>query len=252
MYPHSFLWHYLWLAPHALQIVIAIIMVRRGWVRQFPVFFAYTVFQIFEEGTLFVLDHTPSVSATQYWHAHWIGLIIAIILRFAVIGELFASAFRDYPGFRQLSRILFRGAAMVLLFVAVVIAARAPDDGTMPLLSRIPLLELAVSMVQTGLLFLLIGFSSYAGLNWRGFGYGIAVGFGMFASVSLATETMRVWTGPVAGYVFDLVIMTAYHSCVVIWLVYLLAPEMAHRRAKDLPDNNLDEWNAELQRLLLQ
>ena len=46
MYPHSFLWHYLWIAPHALQIIIAIVMLRRGLFREFPVFFTYTVFQI--------------------------------------------------------------------------------------------------------------------------------------------------------------------------------------------------------------
>lgn len=46
--------------------------------------------------------------------------------------------------------------------------------------------------------------------------------------------------------------MATYHCCVVIWLVYLLTPEMARRAAKELPENNLGQWNAELQRLLLQ
>jgi hypothetical protein len=46
--------------------------------------------------------------------------------------------------------------------------------------------------------------------------------------------------------------MATYHCCVVIWLVYLLAPEMTARRVKQMPENNLEEWNAELQRLLLQ
>jgi hypothetical protein len=46
--------------------------------------------------------------------------------------------------------------------------------------------------------------------------------------------------------------MATYHCCVVIWLVYLLAPETAGRPVKKLPANNLEQWNAELQRLLLQ
>jgi len=252
MAPHSFLWHYLWLAPHLLQILIAVIMVRKGLVRAFPWFFAYTIFQIVEEGTLFILDHTPAISGTQYWQASWAGLLIAVALRFAVIREVFCSVFEDYPGFQQLSRIVFRGAAAALLFLAIAIAARAPSDGTIPLLAGVPLLELAVSVVQAGLVLLLIAFSSYAGLAWRGFSYGIAVGFGIFASVQIATQTMRVWTGPVAGYAFDLINMATYHCCVVVWLVYLLAPQMAHRGVKELPENNLEEWNAELQRLLLQ
>jgi hypothetical protein len=56
----------------------------------------------------------------------------------------------------------------------------------------------------------------------------------------------------VAGHVFDLVTMATYHGCVVIWLVYSLAPETARRRVKELPENTLEQWNAELQRLLLQ
>jgi hypothetical protein len=252
MYPHSFLWHYLWLAPHALQILIVVIMVRRGLFREFSLFFAYTIFEIVEEGTLFVLDHHPKVTPDQYWYAYWPGLLIAVTLRFGIIREIFSSAFRDYPGFKQLSRILFQGAAVVLVFTAIVIAARAPDDGTTPLISRLPLVELAVSVVQGGLVLLLLGFASYAGLAWRGFGHGIAAGLGIYSSVQLATQTMRVWTGPVAGYAFDLVTMATYHCCVVIWLVYLLAPEMTGRRVKPLPENNLEEWNAELQRLLLQ
>ena len=75
-------------------------------------------------------------------------------------------------------------------------------------------------------------------------------GLGIFACVDLATETVRIWSGP-AAY-FDFVTMATYHCCVVIWLVYLLAPQTAPLTAKELPENNLEQWNAELQRLLLQ
>ena len=96
MHPHSFLWHYLWIAPHALQIIIVIVMMRRGLLREFPVFFTYTVFQIVEGGTLFILDHSAAVSGYQYWCAHSVGLAIDIVLRFAIIYEVFTSVFRNY------------------------------------------------------------------------------------------------------------------------------------------------------------
>jgi len=46
MRAHSFLWHYLWIAPHALQFIVASVMLRRGLWREFPVFFAYTLFTV--------------------------------------------------------------------------------------------------------------------------------------------------------------------------------------------------------------
>lgn len=252
MYAHSFLWHYLWLAPHALQIVIAIVMVRRHMVRGFPVFFTYTVFQIVEEGTLFILDHSAAIRPLTYWYAHWVGLAVDAPLRFAIIAEIFSRVLGNYPGLRRLSGILFHGAAVVLLFAAIVVAARAPEDGTRHIISRIHVFDLSVSVMQSGLLLLLVGFSSYLGLSARNFAYGIAFGLGIFASVDLAAETLRVWTGSIAGVTFDLVTMATYHCCVVIWLVYLLAPETAGRPVRKLPANNLEQWNAELQRLLLQ
>ena len=94
MYPHSFLWHYLWIAPHALQIVIAAHHYPRKLFREFPMFPAYTIFQVVLEGTLFILDHSPAVSGYQYWEVYWAGSVVSIALRFAVISEIFSQVFK--------------------------------------------------------------------------------------------------------------------------------------------------------------
>ena len=250
MYPHSFLWHYLWIAPHALQIVIAIIMIRRKLYRDFPIFLTYTIFQVLLEGTLFALDHSPSVSGPLYWAVYWPGSVVSIALRFAVISEVFGQVFSNYPGLKELSRVLFRWASAVLLLMAVLVATHTPSDGLSSLLSAIHVLDRAVGLMQSGLLLLLVGFSSYFGLSWRNITYGIAIGLALFSSMDLAMEAIR--TGSVAGYIFDMVNMATYHCCVMIWLVYLLAPETARRTVKAPPENNLEHWNAELQRLLMQ
>jgi hypothetical protein len=252
MLPHSPLWHYLWIAPHALQLLILIVMLWRGLFREFPIFFAYTAFDMAAETTLFILDHSRPVTSEQYWTAHWIFLGVEVALRFAIIYELVTGVFKDYPALTQLVRILFRGATMILLFAAVAVAARAPNDGTFPILSRVHVFDLSVDVMQSGLLLLLVGFASYCGLSWRSPAYGIAFGFGVFASVDLATETLRLWSGWEGGYAFDFINMISFHCCVVIWLVYLLLPERARRTMKEPPKNNLEQWNAELRRLLLQ
>ena len=54
------------------------------------------------------------------------------------------------------------------------------------------------------------------------------------------------------SYSLDFITMATYHCCVLIWLVYLLAPDTARRAVKHVPDNNLEQWNTEMQRLLLR
>ena len=63
------LYRYLWIAPHALQIVLATLMIRRRMVREFPVFFAYTTFEIVQFVILFTLMyvHMLSLYATIFY-----------------------------------------------------------------------------------------------------------------------------------------------------------------------------------------
>ena len=45
--------------------------------------------------------------------------------------------------------------------------------------------------------------------------------------------------------------MATYHVCVLIWFYYLLVPsKVAAKPAVPLPENNLEVWNRELERLV--
>jgi len=253
MHPHSFLWHYLWIAPHAIQIVVVVAMIRRRLLHEFPMFLAYTVFQVVQEGTLFVLDHSSQVSPEHYWNAYWAGMIVSIVIRSAVIYEIFSHVFLPYPAIGKLGRIVFRWGAAGLLLVGVAIAAYAPAGNSAQILSSINVVSRAVSLVQSGMLFFIFLFSSYFGLTWRSYVFGIAVGLGIYSSVELATASIQVLTWPApASYALDFVTMATYHCCVLIWLGYFLAPEPVRRTVQELPKSDLEKWNAELQRFLLQ
>jgi len=254
MYPHTFLWHYLWIAPHALQIVISVVMIRRRLLCEFPAFFTYTVFEAVQGGTLFILDHAASVTPEQYWITSHAGQVITIGLRFALIYEILSLVSRHYPALEQLVRVLFRWAAGLLILIAVVVSGYAPVSSYPVLIfNRVHEVNRAVSLIQTGLLVFLVLFSAYFKLSWRSYVYGIALGLGIFSSVELATSAIRASLGLEPGnYVFDFITMATYHCCVVLWLVYLLVPESSRRIVKQLPADNLERWNSELERLLLR
>src|SRR5258708_11082121 len=123
---HSFLWHYLWLAPNLLQAALAAILWRRRLDKLFPFFFAYLIFGAIEQFTLYGMDILPSVSAETYWSTSWVGLIVEAVLVVGVIGELFLCLLHGRPAIAKLGSRLIIGPWAAFVLLAVVAAAYAP------------------------------------------------------------------------------------------------------------------------------
>jgi len=70
--PHSFLWHYLWVAPKLLLGVLAFLMWRTQLYRRLRIFFIYALFEVVQWSVLYPLDLIPSVRAENFWRAYWI------------------------------------------------------------------------------------------------------------------------------------------------------------------------------------
>jgi hypothetical protein len=96
-----FLFLYLWVAPHALQIPIVVIMVRRKMVREFPIFFVYTCFQILQCAVLFTMDQVDYFTGDQYvptWLAAeyisvGLGLFASVMLATSVVRAHYGAFF---------------------------------------------------------------------------------------------------------------------------------------------------------------
>jgi hypothetical protein len=251
MHPHSPLWHYLWLAPRILQFAIAAVMIRRKLYREFPIFFAYTLFEAAFGLALFVLDHSPAVSASQYWQVYWLDSIASIIFRFGLIWEIFSHVFEPYPALWEVGKIVFRWAAIVLLLVGVTVAVYSPSPEGLWILSGVFVIDRTISIIQCGLLLFLFSFSSYFGLSWRSYIFGIAAGLGIFATVQLVASSIWIQTGPFSqNDVFAFVTMATFHCCVLIWFFYLVSKEPVRRSVGEIPSNDLEVWDRELARML--
>jgi hypothetical protein len=251
MHPHSFLWHYLWLAPHAFQVVIFAVMIRRRLYREFPVFFAYLLYEAVEGFLLFALDILPSVTPAQYWRASWIGSFGSIALRFALIWEIFSHVFRPYPALWEFGKLVFRWAAFVLLLVAVAVAVYSPSPQGLWILSGVFVIDRTISIIQSGLLMFLFLFSSYFGLSWRSYIFGIAAGLGIYSSVQLVASSIWIQTGLFnPSDIFTFVSMATFHCSVLIWFFYLVSKEPVRLPVGEIPRNDLEVWDHELARLL--
>ncbi len=251
MHPHSLLWHYLWLAPCILQFAIAAVMIRRKLYRDFPIFFAYVCYEGILGMTLFALDHSPAVSGEQYWQAHWIGELVSIALRFGLIWEIFSHVFRPYPALWEFGKMVFRWSGSVLVMVAIAVAVYSPAPEMQRILSGVYVVDRTISIIQCGLLLFLFLFSSYFGLSWRSYVFGIAVGLGIYSSVHLATSSIWIQTGPYSpNDMFAFATMATFHCCVLIWLFYLLSKEPVRRAVSEIPNHDMEIWDRELARML--
>ena len=215
-------------------------------------FIVYTGFQVLLTPAMFALDHVNGISGEQYWYADSVGEIINVLLRFAIIHEIFHHLLRPYVALQDFGTRLIRWAVVLLLLVAVLVTIYAPPNADGPrLIVGLQLLNRTVSLVQCGLMLFLFLFSSYFGLSWRSHLFGIGLGLGVFASLQLALYAFLAHVALLqAKGLVELIWFGAYDSCVLIWLFYFLAPEPARRPVTGVPAHNLESWNLELQRLL--
>jgi hypothetical protein len=239
-----------WLVALLLQVLIMAIMIRRGLLREFPVFFAYSAFQVFRSCLQFTIRH--GLGYTEYFYTYWAGQAISTILAFAVTYELFSHAFRSYAGLRNLGRLLFQIALVGLLLVGVLVAASDPGTEAHPAMTMVLLLERSADVVRVGLVLFLFAVSSYLGLRLRDRAFGIALGFGIYAAVILAGVALRTHLGEAAASAHSLIATASYTCALVIWLVYVLAPAREAVAVRVVPNTDLEKWNRALVELLNQ
>jgi len=253
--PHSFLWHYLWVAPNVLSGLLAVFMWRNGRYRTFRNFFFLAAFEFLQWAVLYPLDLLPSVRAENFWRACWITGLIEAFIVFAVVSEIFAGVFGAYSAIARFGKTLIRWAGAILVLGATVAAAYAPIDNPFWLIPASHILQQTVYMIECGLILLLFLSVAYFNLNWDHTLFGIALGLGIIACVHLATWAIMANGGMVDRRpLLDMLNMATNHVGVLIWLYYLLIPEKvpAVRTGISLPENNLELWNQELERLLQQ
>jgi hypothetical protein len=253
MAAHHAFFTYLWVAPHAFQAALMVIMLRRRLAREFPAFFGYSIFEVTQFAVLYALDRSDSVSGKQYATAWLFGSAISIILRFAIVQEIFTNLCHSYPSVQQFSKAVFQWATFVLMMIAIVLAANASGNETDQLALAVNVVDRTVSIMQCGLLVLLVTLSRFLSFSWRSHAFGIALGLGVFASAELGISALRAQVkGVMANDFITLFTMAVYHCCVLFWLITLLLPERTSSRVKQVPAEYLDHWNDALSRLLNQ
>jgi hypothetical protein len=207
----------LWIAHPLLQLSVAAVMFHRKSHKVFPVFFTYLISQILMFSVLFPIFQLEY--SDLFFFAYWSCAAISLAIGFKVIHEIFLDIFRPYHTLKDLGSVLFQWAALVMLLVAGVVAAASPVAAQGPLVQAVLTVQRCVRVTQCGLILFLLVFSTYLGVTWRQHSFGIALGFGSFASAELALLALYA-SAHISPTAMSLVNMLAYNGAILIWLVY--------------------------------
>ncbi|HEY1263510.1 MAG TPA: hypothetical protein VGF06_08300, partial [Terriglobales bacterium] len=242
-----FTYRALWFLHPALQFAVAAVMVWRRLHTKFPVFFVYVVAQVAIFGVVFSLYEWGSDYA-YYFFAYWICSAINLVIGFKVIHEIFLDVFRPYHALKDLGSVLFKWAGLVMVLVGVVVAAASPALSAGPAVEAILIVQRCVRVIQIGLILFLVVFSDYVGVSWRQRSFGIALGFGAFATVELLVVTLRAG-GYLSLVTGDLTNMAAYNVSILIWLGYCVVKSpLRQMTGAQLKSQRWDHTLADIQR----
>lgn len=137
-----------------------------------------------------------------------------------MIHEIFLDVLRPYPNLKDLGTLMFKWAALVMFLVAMVVTAASQSGTDTPLAQAVIIVQRCVRVTQCGLILFLLFFSRHLGVSWKQPSFGIALGFGGFASVELIGLAL-VSGGQIHPPTLSLINTTAYSLAILTWMGYM-------------------------------
>src|SRR5579864_5390358 len=240
----------IWLIGGVGNLIALGLIVRRSLLREFPVFFSYLIFHTADTIGAFLIYQYLGRASLPYFYEYWTAQAIGLGLRFAVIYEIFLHVLRPYEGLRRGSTLMFRWVGVFLILAGIAVAVAGPSNEPTWAIQGALVTQRSIDVVQCGLLVLLFLFASYFALTWRNYVFGIALGFGVMASVELLAAALATQFLSVSDAVLNSLPRIAYAVATIIWVIYLARPEPSRPNLTALPQHDLEKWNQELLELL--
>ena len=208
-----------WLAGPLLQITLLVFMVRRKSHKLFPRFFSYILFQTLKSACLFVVyRYFPE---SYYFDAYWTGNAVSVILAVTVMDEILHSLFKEYGGIQILGTTIFRWSCGLLFLLAILGALSSSEAAADRVVAAVFSFDRSVRLMQVGLFLVLMLLCRFLKNYSRQQVFGIALGFGVFASVELILVSFVMCYGNGQPAIISLLKSTAYNAVTLVWIGYL-------------------------------
>ncbi len=205
----------IWWCANALQALVLVRALARGFVTKYPIFYAYLSYVLLESLLRFyVYAAHPSLYQPFYWYTQ----LISVAVGCGVILEIYRRALANYPGAARMAQCL-----LLIIFLAVVCKAilNGLSGPVWSPAKTMAELERNLRTVQAVLLLAMLGVLSYyaipVGRNLRG----IIWGYALFIGTSVISLTIRSHLPDNAQAWWQYIQPVTYLISLVIWCVAL-------------------------------
>ena len=243
--------YYLWIAPHILLSGFLVCLVRRRLQRQLPIFVGYVVFELVQFAALFtVYLHSPFSPVIYKWTLV-VGTGMGSVLELGVIYELANELLLSRSTLASILRPALQVILAFLVLGAAIGSGALSEISVQKVTNIFQVLDFSSNLIEAGMVLALFIFARALRVSWRSWIAGVAMGFGVSASIDLVSASLRAEWGYRAFIPADLTQMAGFHICVVIWLVSLyLADRTQLFPNEKLKISDLELWDQELQRMV--
>lgn len=225
------------------MLLAAVLLSKRMW-RKYPIFCAYSLFNLFEAAMTYALFGNKAA----YFYAYWFCEAVGIILGLGLVREIFTEVFSPHLALRRLTTIVFRSAIVGLVLLALVVIYLQSGNAR-GMVKGVLLAAEAARLIEVGLIMFLFLASGAFGLHWRQNVFGMALGLGMFGAIELIDVTMIGYVSSTMAHALNLARSVTFASSVLIWLGYFLTPERVSN--SEVPDRaQLEQWNQAVMELI--
>jgi hypothetical protein len=214
--------------PLALLIVLLVLLVRRRTYGALPFFFSYTAFAVCADLSRFGVHNNRPLYIPTYWITEAGYDVLGVLVMYEVLRSALGSLARA-----RWTRLIL--PILIIVGIGLSLAHRqAVPPKVSGFLVYIVLGEIAVRFVQVLVFAGLVTLVPLIGLRWRQYPFGVATGFGLYATVMLLTTVKFSDFGTRFKFLWGITSVVAYSVAVLIWIWFFSVPQRIEKQVSEL------------------
>lgn len=217
-----------WFVPLGLLLLLLYFLLRKRTYKVCPWFFVYTAFAVVADIARFVALGHPYPYRLTYWVTEAVYDLLGILVMYEVLQTVLGNLTRAWW-----ARLIFPAVFVAGIGMSIARANVVPSR-LVGIEFYIAVGEIAVRFVQVFVFAGLVTLVPVLGLKWRQYPFGVATGFGLYATVMLLATTKFSDFGTRFKTLWGLTSLVAYSVAVLIWIWFFSVPQKAQTQNSEL------------------